>query len=233
MLSQVDGWSNDLTKNAFHEGGKVMSNEKKTSGTPLDSDRRKFLNSAAMVGLAGAGLSAGLVSCKGKEGGSAGGGAGGTEHAGEYGKYEVPPGKLDDYYMFSSGGHSGDVRIYGLPSGSTLKQIPVFNMDCMVGWGITNESKAIIGTKPDGSVKYNTGDTHHVHGSYKDGTYDGKYLFVNDKIHGRMARIRLDTMETDKITEIPNIQGCHGIFPDKRDPVDQSITHTTRVFCGN
>ena len=106
-------------------------------------------------------------------------------------------------------------------------------MDCMVGWGITNESKAIIGTKPDGSIKYNTGDTHHVHGSYTDGTYNAKYLWVNDKIHGRLARIRMDTMETEKITEIPNVQGFHGIFPDKRDPVDASINHTTRVFCGS
>jgi nitrous-oxide reductase len=103
----------------------------------------------------------------------------------------------------------------------------------MSGWGITNESKAVIGTKADGSLKYKTGDTHHIHGSYVDGTYDGKYYWVNDKIHGRIARIRGDVFECDKITEIPNIQGFHGIFPDKRDPVDQAINHTTRVFCGN
>ena len=216
-----------------------MDEQKKIDeSTPMDLGRRKFLNTAAMAGLAGAGMSMGLASCKKAEEGAkpaaeAGKAAPAAAEAGEYGKYEVPPGKLDDYYMFSSGGHSGDVRIYGLPSGRTLKQIPVFNMDCMVGWGITNESKAVMGTKPDGTVKYNTGDTHHVHGSYVDGTYDGKYLFVNDKIHGRVARIRMDTMETDKITEIPNIQGFHGIFTDKRDPVDEKINHTTRVFCGN
>lgn len=202
------------------------NDQQKNNGTPLNEDRRKFLNSAALLGLAGASLSVGLASCKKSE-------EGGAASAGEYGKYEVPPGKLDDYYMFSSGGHSGDVRIYGLPSGRTLKQIPVFNTECMIGWGITNESKAIIGTKPDGHVKYNTGDTHHVHGSYTDGTYDGKFLFVNDKIHGRLARIRMDTMETDKITEIPNIQGFHGIFTDKRDPADDKVNHTTRVFCGS
>jgi nitrous-oxide reductase len=28
------------------------------------------------------------------------------------------------------------------------------------------------------------------------------------------------------------VQGFHGIFPDKRDPVDQKINYTTRVFCG-
>ncbi|HEY6095052.1 MAG TPA: TAT-dependent nitrous-oxide reductase [Gallionellaceae bacterium] len=205
-----------------------VNDKQEASTEPMNPDRRKFLNSAALLGVAGAGLSIGLASCKKSEVG----GSGAAGEAGEYGKYEVPPGKLDDYYMFSSGGHSGDVRIYGLPSGRTLKQIPVFNTDCMVGWGITNESKAVIGTKADGSVKYNTGDTHHVHGSYTDGTYDGKFLFVNDKIHGRIARIRMDTMETDKITEIPNIQGFHGIFSDKRDPVDDKINHTTRVFCG-
>ncbi len=31
---------------------------------------------------------------------------------------------------------------------------------------------------------------------------------------------------------MPNVQGFHGIFPDKRDPVDPAINYTTRVFCG-
>jgi nitrous-oxide reductase len=146
--------------------------------------------------------------------------------------YEVPPGQLDTYYDFCSGGHSGEVRVYGLPSGRLFKRIPVFNMDCLTGWGITNESRDILGRKADGTPRYTTGDTHHVHQSYTDGTYDGRYAFVNDKIHGRLARIQLDTMECDKITDIPNVQGFHGTFPDKRDPVDSAINHTTRVFCG-
>ena len=199
-----------------------------------DLGRRKFLNTAALVGLSGAGLSAGLTACNKDSAPTAGAPGAPTAHseAPEFGKYEVPPGQLDEYYSFSSGGHSGEVRIYGLPSGRELKRIPVFNMDCLVGWGITNESKAILGTKPDGTPKYTTGDTHHVHQSYTDGTYDGKYMFVNDKIHARLARVRMDTMECDKITELPNVQGFHGTFTDKRDPVDSSINYTTRVFCG-
>ncbi len=197
-----------------------------------DLGRRKFLNTAALVGLSGAGLSIGLSACKKKdEAGTAGAPAGKTD-APSHGQYEVLPGQLDEYYSFSSGGHSGDVRIYGLPSGRQLKSIPVFNTDCLVGWGITNESKAILGTKPNGTPKYTTGDTHHVHQTYTDGTYDGKYFFVNDKIHSRLARVRMDTMECDKILELPNVQGFHGNFTDKRDPVDASINHTTRVFCG-
>ncbi|WP_310447941.1 TAT-dependent nitrous-oxide reductase [Thiobacillus sp.] len=199
--------------------------------TQPDLGRRKFLNSAALVGLSGAGLSVGLSACN-KESAPGAKAPSAKGEVATHSPYEVPPGQLDEYYSFSSGGHSGDVRIYGLPSGRQLKSIPVFNTDNLVGWGITNESKAIIGTRPDGSLKYSTGDTHHVHQTYTDGTYDGKYFFVNDKIHGRLARVRMDTMECDKITELPNIQGFHGTFTDKRDPVDPKINHTTRVFCG-
>ncbi|MEZ0237981.1 MAG: TAT-dependent nitrous-oxide reductase [Methylophilaceae bacterium] len=202
-----------------------------------DESRRKFLGTTAMVTLAGAGMAMGLAACKKDEAaapaaGKAAEAGGDVSRAVAPGEFEVHPGKLDEYYIFSSSGHNGEVRIYGLPSGRTLKQIPVFNIDPMVGWGITNESKKIIGTRPDGSLKYFTGDTHHVHGSYTDGTYDSKYLWTNDKLNNRIARIRMDYMECDKITEIPNVQGFHGIFPDKRDPVDASINHTTRVFCG-
>jgi nitrous oxide reductase len=70
------------------------------------------------------------------------------------------------------------------------------------------------------------------HASYKDGNYDGRYAWINDKINSRIARIRLDYFVCDKITELPNVQGFHGIFPDKRDPVDPAINYTTRVFCG-
>jgi nitrous-oxide reductase len=196
------------------------------------NSRRRFLGKSAALGLAGAGV---LAGCKENGAGAPGSASASAAAAGKShgaSKAHVEPGQLDDYYLFSSGGHSGEARIMGVPSGRTLRRIPVFNIDPMVGWGITNESKAIIGTKPDGSLKYTTGDTHHVHGSYKDGTYDGRYLWVNDKIHSRLARIRMDTMECDKITELPNVQGFHGIFPDKCDPVDKSINHTTRVFCG-
>jgi len=172
----------------------------------LNLGRRKFLGTAAITGLAGAGLAAGLTACN-KEEGKAAGTAAPAAHANAGGiKVELAPGELDTYYSFSSGGHSGEVRIYGLPSGRLFKRIPVFNMDALVGWGITNESRAIIGTRPDGRLKYHTGDTHHVHQSYKDGTYDAKYMFVNDKIHSRIARVRMDTMECDKINELPNVQ---------------------------
>ncbi len=200
---------------------------------PADNARRRFLSNAALFGVAGAGVA--LVGCKQQDApaGAATAPAASTAHtAHTQTAHHMAPGQLDSYYGLWSGGHSGEARVLGFPSGRELKRIPVFAPDAMSGWGITNESKAIMGTRADGSLEYTTGDTHHVHQSYKDGTYDGKYAWINDKIHGRIARIRLDTFDVDKITTIPNIQGFHGIFPDKRDPVDPAINHTTRVFCG-
>jgi nitrous-oxide reductase len=211
-----------------------MSDEKTTKTDqdfPMQEGRRHFLGKGALIGLASAGVTLALSGCKEETQGQ-GAKSAASSPAAAAASHEVAPGQLDEYYHFSSGGHSGEARIMGIPSGRTLRRIPIFNIDPMVGWGITNESKAIMGTKPDGSLKYTTGDTHHVHGSYKDGTYDGRWLFVNDKIQSRLARIRMDTMECDKITDLPNVMGFHGVFPDKRDPVDASINYTTRVFCG-
>lgn len=121
---------------------------------------------------------------------------------------EVKPGQLDEYYGFWSGGQSGEVRIMGVPSMRELKRIPVFNRDAATGWGATDFSKKLLKGR-------NSGDTHHMHLSYNNGTYDGKYAYVNDKAQARLARINLRYMEVDKIVDIPNAQGTHGIFPQR------------------
>ncbi len=194
--------------------------------------RRRFLNSAAIAGLAGVGLAA----CSDKPASAPAAKASapvGHGNPGEgAGTVHLKPGELDTYYGLWSGGHNGDMRVLGLPSGREITRIPCFVPDALVGWGITNESKKIMGTKPDGSLKYTVADTHHTHASYKDGNYDGRYAWINDKINARLARIRLDYFVCDRITDLPNVQGFHGIFPDKRDPVDPAINYTTRVFCG-
>ena len=191
--------------------------------------RRSFINTAALVGL-----TAGVAACTEKPNAAAPAAptpnapAAGSAGAGVH----LKPGELDTYYGLWSGGHTGDMRVLGLPSGREIHRIPCFVPDALVGWGITNESKAIMGTKADGNLRYTVADTHHTHASYKDGNYDGRYAWINDKINSRLARIRLDYFVCDKITELPNVQGFHGIFPDKADPVDPAINYTTRVFCG-
>jgi len=205
---------------------------KDTAGLPPTiPGRRKFINTAALASLAG------VVACTDKGGSAAtatpaagSAPAGGAHATGN--STHLKPGELDTYYGLWSGGHTGDMRVLGLPSGREIHRIPCFVPDALVGWGVTNESKKIMGTKADGNLKYTVADSHHTHASYKDGNYDGRYAWINDKINSRIARIRLDYFVCDKITELPNVQGFHGIFPDKRDPVDPAINYTTRVFCG-
>lgn len=191
--------------------------------------RRRFLNTAAVVGLAG------VAACTDKSGAPAASAASAASQAPGHSAasaVHLKPGELDTYYGLWSGGHTGDMRVLGLPSGREIHRIPCFVPDALVGWGVTNESKKVMGTKPNGDLRYTVGDSHHTHASYKDGNYDGRYAWINDKINSRIARIRLDYFVCDKITELPNVQGFHGIFPDKRDPVDPKINYTTRVFCG-
>jgi nitrous-oxide reductase len=196
--------------------------------TPAAMGRRTFINTAALASLGG------VVACTDKPTNAAAPVASAPAAAGHASANatHMKPGELDTYYGLWSGGHTGDMRVLGLPSGREIHRIPCFVPDALVGWGITNESKKIMGTKADGSLRYTVADTHHTHASYKDGNYDGRYAWINDKINSRIARIRLDYFICDKITDIPNIQGFHGIFPDKADPVDPAINYTTRVFCG-
>ena len=132
------------------------------------------------------------------------------------GEFDVAPGELDDYYAFLSGGHSGEIRVYGIPSMRSLMRIPVFNIEGARGWGYDDESRELL--EEDGGG-YTWGDTHHPRPSQTDNEYDGRWLFINDKANGRLARISLKYFETDAIVDLPNQQGTHGacaLMPDTR-----------------
>lgn len=175
-----------------------MAKHKDTQNEKTGIGRRFVLGSGAVAGIAGLGAAMGLNGTRGKLHAATGNGL----------SAEIRPGELDHYYGFWSGGQSGEVRVLGIPSGRELKRIPVFNYDAAYGWGTTNFSKRLLKGK-------NSGDTHHVHLSYNNGTYDGRYAFVNDKAQARLARLRLDHFVVDAITEIPHSQGTHGIFPSR------------------
>jgi nitrous-oxide reductase len=127
-------------------------------------------------------------------------------------KTYVPPGKYDDYYIFASGGHSGQIHVIGVPSMRLLKTIPVFTPDAWNGYGFGNaEQEAMFaeGSKGEPTL-LKWGDTHHPALSETNGEYDGRWLYVNDRANGRIAYVDLTDWKTKQIYRIPNIQTSHG-----------------------
>lgn len=123
----------------------------------------------------------------------------------------TPSGKLDEYIMFSSGGHSGQVLVIGMPSMRLLKTIAVFTPEPWQGYGFGSKESAqvLAGGRVDGKDVL-WADTHHPALSETNGQYDGQWLFINDKANGRVAVIDLRDFETKQIVKNPLILVDHG-----------------------
>lgn len=121
-------------------------------------------------------------------------------------KVYVAPGKYDEVYAFLSGGFSGQVAVYGIPSGRLLKVLPVFSQNPENGYGYSEETKPMLNTS-HGFVPWD--DAHHPELSKTNGEDDGRWLFINGNNTPRIARINLTSFKTDEILELPNIGGNH------------------------
>jgi nitrous-oxide reductase len=122
-------------------------------------------------------------------------------------KVYVAPGSYDEFYAFMSGGFSGQVSVYGLPSGRMLRVIPVFSQNAEDGYGYNEETKPMLNTSY-GFIPWD--DAHHPQISQTNGVEDGRWLFINGNNTPRIARLDLSRFETDEILEIPNSGGNHG-----------------------
>jgi nitrous-oxide reductase len=126
-------------------------------------------------------------------------------------KTYVPTGDKDEYYLFASGGHSGQVLVYGVPSMRLLKVIGVFTPEPWQGYGYGAEEHTSLfaqGRMNDKDITW--GDTHHPALSETDGDYDGDFLFINDKANPRIGVIDLRDMETKQIVTNPLMGANHG-----------------------
>lgn len=135
----------------------------------------------------------------------------------------VGPFERDKYYMFSSGGQSGGIFVFGLPSGRLFMDLPVFEPRAAYAYAQkgTEERKRLEET---GGL---WGDTHHPRLSWTNGDVDGKWLYIQDKAHTRVAKIDLRTFRTVLIKNVPNQQTVHGtsLVPDEKG--------NTKYLCAN
>jgi len=125
-------------------------------------------------------------------------------------KTYVPSGKRDDFLAFSSGGQSGQIIVYGIPSMRILKYIGVFTPEPWQGYGFDENSKAVLRQGNIDGKEINWGDTHHPAISETQGKYDGQFLFINDKANPRLAVIDLRDFETKQIVVNPIYKSEHG-----------------------
>lgn len=118
----------------------------------------------------------------------------------------VPPGQYDELYLFASGGFSGQIGVYGLPSGRLLRVIPIFSVDPEKGYGFNEETKPMLQTTY-GFIPWD--DAHHPELSQTNGETDGRWIFINGNNTPRVARVDLSTFETAEIIQLPNSGGNH------------------------
>jgi nitrous-oxide reductase len=126
-------------------------------------------------------------------------------------KTYTPSGKLDEYVIFASGGHAGNMIAIGVPSMRLLKYIAVFGPEPWQGYGFGGKADDVLYNQgSQGGKEITWGDVHHPNLSETNGDYDGQYLFVNDKANARVAVIDLADFMTKQIVSNPLVMSDHG-----------------------
>lgn len=157
--------------------------------------KNKFVQAILVIVLG----SALVTSCKPKSSGDAVSGDAAQ-------RVYVAPGKYDEFYNFVSGGFSGQMSVYGLPSGRMMKVVPIFSVDPESGWGFSEETKPMLNTS-EGFIPWD--DQHHLELSQTNGEVDGRWIFANANNTPRIARVDLKRFKTSEIIELPNSAGNH------------------------
>ncbi len=125
-------------------------------------------------------------------------------------KTYTPTGGRDEFLAFASGGQSGQIIVYGIPSMRILKYISVFTPEPWQGYGFDEESKKVLAQGNMNGKEITWGDVHHPAISETNGEYDGQFLFTNDKANPRIAVIDLKDFETKQIVVNPIFKSNHG-----------------------
>ncbi len=122
----------------------------------------------------------------------------------------TPSGRHDEYVLFSSGGQSGQVFAFGVPSMRLLRSIAVFTPESWQGYGFGGDNDRVHEELMINGKPVLWGDTHHPGLSETGGEYDGQFLFISDKANARVGVIDLRDWETKQIVKNPLTISDHG-----------------------
>ena len=101
-------------------------------------------------------------------------------------KTYVPSGKKDDYYIFSSGGQSGQVLVLGIPSMRLLKVIAVFTPEPWQGWGTgDDESERVLAEGDRRGMRQCWGEPRRRHAVRPRGAPTGDRATGDHRANGR------------------------------------------------
>ncbi len=178
---------------------------------------KRYVPALTLVAVAAVAAVAGLQSCAGAGGGGADIGAiarqrnlSDADVVAALKTYQ-PTGRMDDYILFASGGHSGQVLVIGVPSMRLLKVIAAFTPEPWQGFGYgAEEHKELLASGRMAGHDITWGDTHHPALSETDADYDGQFLFINDKANPRIAVIDLRDFEVKQMVTNENMGTNHG-----------------------
>jgi len=125
-------------------------------------------------------------------------------------KTYTPSGRHDEYVLFSSGGQSGQVFAFGVPSMRLLRSIAVFTPESWQGYGFSGMDDPVLEQLKINGKLVPWGDTHHPGLSETAGEYDGQFLFIGDKANARLGVIDLRDWETKQVVKNPLTISDHG-----------------------
>ncbi len=140
-------------------------------------------------------------------------------------KTYTPTGKHDEYLTFASGGHGGNLIVFGVPSMRILKYVAVFTPEPWQGYGYGDQTNELLKQGSRNGKAITWGDMHHPALSETKGDYDGQVLFVNDKANPRVAVVNLEDFTTVQIVASELIQSEHGstfVTPDTEYVIETS-----------
>ena len=145
------------------DGERVNSGAEENTELPASGERQikrrgPTVSRRAALGMLAGGAAVGVVGARVGFGSSSGGDLSGI--AGDRGldgaqaeaalKTYVPGGEFDEYFIMSSGGHSGSMYVIGVPSMRMLKEIPVFTPNAWQGYGYgTDQGDRVLGAGSD------------------------------------------------------------------------------------